>query len=102
MRPASKEKPQTINDGVSRTTKSRKTQNALRKRCLQYIEILDANAIKQVEIKENFKMSILEEPENYSRQNLVKGVYTWAVPLVRYSRTFLKRIREDLKKWILE
>ena len=33
----------------------------------------------------------------YSR-NLIKGINTWAVPLVRYSGPFLKWTREELKQ----
>ena len=33
----------------------------------------------------------------YSR-NLVKGIITWAVPLIRYSEPFLKWTREELKQ----
>ena len=30
--------------------------------------------------------------------NLIEGINTWAVPLIRYSGLFLKRTREELKK----
>ena len=33
-----------------------------------------------------------------SSRNLIKGIHTWAVPLVRYSGPFLKWTREELKQ----
>ena len=33
-----------------------------------------------------------------SSRNLIKGINTWAVPLVRYSGPFLKRTRDELKQ----
>ena len=33
-----------------------------------------------------------------SSRNLIKGINTWAVPLVRYSGPFLKWTREELKQ----
>ena len=33
-----------------------------------------------------------------SCRNLIKGIYTWAVPLVRYSGPFLKWTRDELKQ----
>ena len=35
---------------------------------------------------------------NLSIRNLIKGIDTWAVPLVKYSRPFLKWTREELKQ----
>ena len=53
--------------------------------------------------KTKFEKSISEGLENYSRQNspaenLIKGISTWAVPLVRYSGHFLKLTRNELKQ----
>ena len=39
----------------------------------------------------------LLETKLFSR-NLIKGIYTWAVPLVSYSGPFLKRTRDELKQ----
>ena len=33
-----------------------------------------------------------------SSRNLIKGINTWAVPLVRYSEPFLKWTRDELKQ----
>ena len=52
--------------------------------------------------KTKFKKNISGELENYSRQkfsgNLIKGINTWAVPLVRYSGPFLEWTRDELKQ----
>ena len=34
----------------------------------------------------------------FSSRNLIKGIDTWAVPLVRYSGPFLKWTRDELKQ----
>ena len=43
------------------------------KEIYKYMCILKADIIKQVEMKEKFKKSISDEPENYSRQNSIAG-----------------------------
>ena len=54
-----------------------------------YLGMLEADTIKQVEMNEEIKkeysrrMRKLRETELNSR-NLIKGINTWAVPLVRY------------------
>ena len=64
---------------------------------------LEANTIKQVEMKEKIKKEYLRrirkllETKLYSR-NLVKGINTWAVPFVRHSGPFLKWTWEELKQ----
>ena len=71
------------------------------------MEILEDDTIKQVEMKEKIKNGYLRKPRKlletklYSR-NLVEGINTWDVPLLRYSGPFLKRTREELKKWTKE
>ena len=63
--------------------------------------ILEADTIKQEEMKEKIKKEYfrrtrkLLETKLYSR-NLIKRINTWAVPLVRYSGPFLKWNREEL------
>ena len=44
------------------------------------------------------RKNISGEAESYSSQNLIKGINTWAVLLVRYSGQLLKRIREEYKQ----
>ena len=94
MRYANNEKWQTTRNEKSRTTKSSG---------LQILGILEADTIKQQEMKEKIKKEYLRrarkllETKLYSR-NLVKGINTWAVPLVRYLGPFLKWTREELKQ----
>ena len=72
------------------------------KETYKYLEILKADTIKQVEMKEkNLKEYLrkdrkLLETKFYCRK-LVKGINTWAVPIVRYSGLFSKWTREELK-----
>ena len=71
------------------------------KETYKYLGILEADTLKQVEMKEEIKKEYLRktrkllETKLYSR-NLIKGINTWAVLLVRYSRPFLKWTREEL------
>ena len=63
------------------------------KETYQYLGILETNTIKQVEMKEKIKKEYLRRtrklPETkLYRRNLIKGINTWAVPLVRYSGPF--------------
>ena len=65
------------------------------KETYKYLGILEADTIKQVEMKEkNLKDYLrrtrkLLETKLYNR-NLFKGINTWTLPLVRYSGPFLK------------
>ena len=87
----------------TRTTKSKKNQNARRKKNYKYMRILAANTIKQLGWKKkNLKEYLrwtrkLLNPKFCSRY-LIKGINTWVVPLVRYSGPFLKWTREELPK----
>ena len=73
------------------------------KETYKYLGILKADTIKQVEMKEKIKKESLRrtrkllETKLYSR-NLVKGINTWAVHLIRYLGPFLKWTREELKR----
>ena len=70
----------------------------------KYLGILEADTIKQMEMKDKIRKEYtrrirkLLETKLPSR-NLIKGIDTWAVPLVRYSGPFLKWTRD---KWIKE
>ena len=104
MRPARHEKWQTTSNWRNRATKSRQDQNTRRKRDLQYLGILEADTIKQVEMKNQIRKEYLRRTRKllYTKlnsRNLIKGINTWAVPRVRYSRPFLKWIRDELDKW---
>ena len=69
------------------------------KETFKYLGILEADTIKQVEMKEKIKKEYfrrtrkLLETKVHSR-NLIKGIDTWLVPLIRYSGPFLKWTRE--------
>ena len=73
------------------------------KETYKYLGILEADIIKQVKMKENIKKEYLRRTRKqldtklFSR-NPIKGINTWAVPLVRYLGPFLKRTREELKQ----
>ena len=56
----------------------------------KYLGILEADTIKQVEIKNKILKEYLRRTRKLletklSSRNLIKGINTWAVPLVRYS-----------------
>ena len=73
------------------------------KETYKYLGILEADTIKQVEIKEKIKKEYLRgtrkllETKLYCR-NLTKGINIWAVTLVRYSEPFMKWTWEELKE----
>ena len=73
------------------------------KETYKYLGILEADAIKQVEMKEKIKKEYLRRSRKLleaklSRRNLIKEINIWAVPLVRYSGPFVKWTREELKQ----
>ena len=69
----------------------------------KYLGILEADAIKQVEMKEEIQKEYLRrtrkllETKLYCK-NFIKGINTWVVSLVRYSGPFLKWTRDELKQ----
>ena len=61
----------------------------------KYLGILEADTIKQVQMKDTIRKEYLRRTRKLletklSSRNLMKGINTWAVPLVRYSGPFLK------------
>ena len=69
----------------------------------KYLGILEADTIKQVEMKDKIRKEYLRRTRKLlktklSSRNLIKGINTWAVPLVRYSGPFLKWTRDELKQ----
>ena len=73
------------------------------KETYKYLGILEADTIKQVQMKDTIRKEYLRRTQKLlekklSRRNLIKGINTWAVPLVRYSGPFLKWTREELKQ----
>ena len=72
------------------------------KKTYKYLEILEADTIKQVEMKEKkikkdylMRTRKLLETKIYSR-NLIKVINTWTISLVRYLGPFLKWTRDTL------
>ena len=69
----------------------------------KYLSILEADTIKQVEMKDKIKKNISGELENYSRQNslaktLSKEYITRLYPSLDIRDPFLKWTRDELKQ----
>ena len=69
----------------------------------KYVVILEADTIKQVQMKDKIRKEYLRRTRKLletklSSRNLIKRIKTWAVPLVRYSGPFLKWTRDELKQ----
>ena len=100
---ASNENRQTTPDRWNGMTNQEKIRMLGEKETYKYLGILEADTIKQVEMKENIKKEYLRrtrkilETKLWSR-NLLNGINTWAVSLVRYSGPFLKWTRDELKQ----
>ena len=65
--------------------------------------MLEADTIKQVQMKDKIKKEYLKRSRKLrntklSSRNLIKGINTWAGPLVRYLGPFLKWTRDELKQ----
>ena len=68
----------------------------------KYLGILEADTIKQVQMKDKIWKEYLRRTRKlletkFSRRNLIKGINTCSVPLVRYLGPFLKWTRDELK-----
>ena len=69
----------------------------------KYLGILEANTINQVQMKDKIWNEYLRRTRKLlktklSCRNLIKGINTWAVSLVRYSGPFLKWARDEIKQ----
>ena len=69
----------------------------------KYLGILEAETIKQVQMKDTIRKEYLRRTRKLletklSCRNLIKGINIWAVSPVRYSGPFLKWTREELKQ----
>ena len=69
----------------------------------KYLGILEADTSKQVEIKNKIQKEYIRRTRKLletklSSRNLIKGINTWAVPLVIYSGPNLKWTRDKLKQ----
>ena len=68
-----------------------------------YSEILKADNIKQVEMKEKIRNEYLLRTRKLfetklNGRNLIKGMNTWAVTILKYSGSFLKSTSEELQQ----
>ena len=80
-----------------------KIRSVVENETYKWLGILEADIIKQVEMKDKIQKEYLRRTRKLletklSSRNLIKGINTWAVPLVRYSGPFLKWTREELKQ----
>ena len=69
----------------------------------KYFGIFEADTIKQVQMKDTIRKEYLRRTRKLletklSSRNFIKGINTWALPLVRYSGPFLKWTRDELKQ----
>ena len=91
-----------MNDGMKLPNHDR-IRTLEKKETCKYLGILEADTIKHVQMKDTIRKEYLRRTRKLletklSCRNLIKGINTWAVPLVRYSGPFLKWIREELKQ----
>ena len=75
--------------------KQDKIRTLREKKTYKYLGILEADTMKQVEMKEKIKKKYLRRTRKLletklSNRNLIKRINTKAVPLVGYSGPFLK------------
>ena len=71
----------------------------------KYLGILEADTIKQLQLKDKILKRTSQENAKTTREkeklfsrNLIKGIDTWVVPLIRYSGPFFKLARDELKQ----
>ena len=94
MRHANNEWRKTTHDRRIGTTISRKIWTLAEKEIYKYLGILEAETIKQVEMKDTTKKGDLRrtrkllEKKNLYRRNFIKGINASAVTLIRYSGPF--------------
>ena len=68
----------------------------------KYLGILKADTIKQVEMKDKIQKEYLRKTRKLletklNSRNLIKGINTWVLPLVRHSGPSLKWTKDELK-----
>ena len=91
-----------MTDGMEQPNHDR-IRTLAEKETYKYLDILEADTIKHVQMKNMIQKEYLRRTRKLletklSSRNLIKGINTWAVPLVRYSGPFLKWTREKLKQ----
>ena len=89
-------------DGIELPNKD-KIKSLAENETYKYLGILETDTIKQAETKEKIQNEYLRRTRKLletklNSRNLIIGISTWAVPLVRYSGPFLKWTREELKQ----
>ena len=91
-----------LTDGIELPNQD-KIRTLVKNETYKYLGILEADTIKQVEMKNKIQKEYLRrtrkllETKLYNR-NLIKGINTWVLPLVRYSGPFLKWSRDELRQ----
>ena len=81
-----------------------KIRSLVKKKTCKYLGILEANTKKQTSRDERtIKKECLRRMRKLLKtkldsKNLITGIHTWVVFLVRYSGSFLKWMREELKQ----
>ena len=83
-----------LTDGIERANQD-KIRTLAENETYKYLGILEADTIKQVEIKDKIQKEYLRRTRKLleaklSSRNLIKEINTWAVLLVRYSGPFLE------------
>ena len=91
-----------LTDGIE-LPKQDKIRTLAENETYKYIGNLEADTIKQVEMKNKIQREYLSKTRKLletelSSRNLIKGINTWAVPFVRHSGPFLKWTREELRR----
>ena len=83
-----------LTDGIEQPNQD-KIKSLAENETYEYLGSLEADTIKQSEIKEKIQKEYLRRTRKLletklNSRNLIKGINTWAVLLVRYSGPFLK------------
>ena len=91
-----------LTDGME-LPNSNKIRTLAENESYKYLGILVVDTIKQAEMKEKILKEYLRRTiklleTKLTCRNLIKGINTWAVPLVKYSGPFLKWTIDELKQ----
>ena len=88
-----------LTDGIKLPNQD-KIRTLTKNETYKYLGILEADTIKQVKMKNKIQKEYLRRTRKLletklSSRNLIKGINTWSVPLIRYSGPFLKWTRDE-------
>ena len=91
-----------LTDGMELPNKD-KIKTLTENETYKYLGILEADIIKQAEMKEKILKEYLRRTRKLletklNSRNLIKGINTWSIPRVRYFVPFLKWTRDELKQ----